>query len=124
VDAIVNISRPTDAAKVHTFLGMVNFYHKFLPNVSSVLHPLHRLTRDDVEFEWDDECEAAFQKVKDELSSSKVLAHYDPTLPLVLATDASPYGLGVVLSHVMPNGSERPIAFGSRTLTKSEAYYR
>jgi hypothetical protein len=123
VDAIINMGRPTDAAKVHTFLGMINYYHKFLPNVSSVLHPLHRLTRDDVEFEWDDECEAAFQRAKDELASSTVLAHYDPKLPLVLATDASPYGLGVVLSHVMPNGSERPIAFGSRTLTKSEANY-
>jgi hypothetical protein len=49
--------------------------------------------------------------------------HYDPNVALVLATDASPYGLGVVLSHVMPDGSERPIAFGSRTLTKSEANY-
>jgi len=123
VDAIVSMSRPTDAAKVHTFLGMVNYYHKFLPNVSSVLHPLHRLTRDDVEFEWDDACEAAFQKVKDKLASSKVLVHYDPNLPLVLATDASPYGLGVVLSHIMPDGSERPIAYGSRTLTKSEVNY-
>ncbi len=49
--------------------------------------------------------------------------HYDPELPIVLDADASAYGIGAVISHTFPNGEERPIAFSSRTLTKSEKNY-
>ena len=52
-----------------------------------------------------------------------MLINYDPNKPLVLSTDASAYGVGAVMSHIMPDGSERPIAFSSRTLTKSEQNY-
>ena len=51
------------------------------------------------------------------------LAHYDPRLPLVLAADASQYGLGAVISHRWPDGTERPIAYSSRTLNASERNY-
>ena len=57
------------------------------------------------------------------ITSEKVLTHYDPTLLLRLACDASPVGIGAVLSHVMNDGTERPIAFASRTLTKTEQGY-
>ena len=61
--------------------------------------------------------------MKDKLSSDQVLAHYDTTLPVSLASDASQYGVGAVISHLMPDGTERPIAYGSRTLTKAEKNY-
>ena len=53
------------------------------------------------------------------ITSEQVLTHYDSALPVWLACDASPTGIGTVLSHVMPNGSERPVAFASRSLTKT-----
>ncbi|XP_033733620.1 uncharacterized protein K02A2.6-like [Pecten maximus] len=61
--------------------------------------------------------------VKDLITSEQVLCHYNPELPVKLACDASPYGLGAVLSHIMPDDSERPIAFASRSLTKAEKAY-
>ncbi|KAM7438769.1 hypothetical protein ABFA07_011747 [Porites harrisoni] len=57
------------------------------------------------------------------MTSEQVLTHYDPSLPLRLAFDASPVGIGAVLSYVMNDGTERPIAFASRTLTKTEQGY-
>ena len=57
------------------------------------------------------------------LQSSRVLVHFDPSLPLIPSCDASPYGLGAVLSHKMPNGEERPVGFASRTLTATELKY-
>ena len=65
------------------------------------------------------ECETAFHNVKEMITSEQVLTHYDPSLPLRLACDASPVGIGAVLSHVMNDGTERPIAFTSRTLIKT-----
>ena len=60
---------------------------------------------------------------KEQLASSQVLMHYDPTLPLNLAPDTSAYGIGAVIFHVMPDGSERRIAYASCTLSTSEKNY-
>jgi hypothetical protein len=116
INTIVNIPHPTDASKVHTFLGMINYYHK-------LGQPLHQLIKKDAEFIRDERCETSFQRIKTNLISSRAFVHFDPNLALVLATYATPYGLEVVLSHVMLDGSEQPIAFRSRTLIKSEANY-
>ncbi|GFU16485.1 uncharacterized protein K02A2.6 [Trichonephila clavipes] len=74
-------------------------------------------------FLWSKDCQVAFEQIKKEICSPKILVHYDPSLPLTLASDASPVGIGCVLSHVYPDGSERPIAFASRTLSGSEKKY-
>lgn len=76
-----------------------------------------------MKFRWSKNCQVAFEQIKKEICSEKVLVHYDPKLPLTLASDASPVGVGCVLSHRYPDGSERPIAFASKTLTKTEQKY-
>ena len=68
-------------------------------------------------------CEQVFNEAKDKLTLAAVLAHYDPHMPLHLAGDASAYGVGAVISHVYPNGSERPVVYASRTLSASERNY-
>ena len=121
--AILEAPAPKDLNQMRSFLGLVNYYARFIANLSTVLHPLNRLLRKDVSWEWDELCEEAFQLAKQSLASSRVLVHYDPTLPLKLAGDASEYGVGAVLSHVCPDESERPVAFASRTLSSSERNY-
>ena len=65
----------------------------------------------------------SFQALKDTLASSNVLVHYNPKLEVQLALDASPVGLGAVISHITADGTERPIACASRSLTKSDSNY-
>ena len=72
---------------------------------------------------WSADCEKAFCLAKGELMSKRVLVHFDPKKEIVLSVDASPYGLGTVLSHRMKDGSERPIAYTSRTLCPAEKNY-
>ena len=121
VQAIVEAPSPSTVTELRSFLGMLQYYGKFLPNLSTLLHPLNNLLREDVSWSWQPECQEAFESAKELLQSAKVLAHYDVNLPIKLACDGSSYGIGAVLSHVMPGGEERPVAFASRTLSANYA---
>ena len=123
VEAVLKAPRPSNVAELRSFLGLVNYYNRFLPNLSTVVHPLNQLLENNHQWKWTEQCETAFYNVKEMITSEQVLTHYDPSLPLRLACDASPVGIGAVLSHVMNDGTERPIAFASRTLTKTEQGY-
>ena len=123
VKAMVEAPSPTNLQELRSFLGLLNYYAKFLPNLATVLHPLHRLLRANQPWKWTAECESAFQQAKKNIVDAPVLVHYDPDLPIILAGDASNYGLGAVISHQMPDKSKRPIAFASRMLTPSEKNY-
>ena len=85
--------------------------------------PLYELLKDVQDFVWSADCENAFCLAKEELMSKRVLVHFDAKKEIVLSVDASPYGLGAVLSHRMKDGSERPIAYASRTLCPAEKNY-
>ena len=120
--AIQAAPAPTNIRELRSFLSLIN-YGRFIANLSSILHPLNMLLKHGVKLEWIQECDRAFNLAKKESLSSQVLAHFNPKLSICLATDASAYGLGAVLSHHMPNGEERPIAFASRTLSPAECNY-
>ncbi|XP_063060460.1 uncharacterized protein K02A2.6-like [Engraulis encrasicolus] len=113
---------PGDVCQLRSFLGMLNYYGRFIPDLSTVLKPLNELLNKEKKWQWTSACVAAFQKAKALLVSQEVLTHYNPELPLRLACFAS-YGVGAVLSHIMPDGEEKPIAYASRTLSKAEQNY-
>lgn len=116
VTAIKDAKMPQNLEQLQSFLGMINYYGKFIPNISTVAAPLNRLRQKDVRWKWKAPEKEAFQKLKKQLASAKVLVHYDPHLPLKLDCDASSVGIGAVLSHTMEDGSERLIAYASRSL--------
>lgn len=123
IRAILDADKPININELRTFLGMSNYYNKFIPNLASIASPLNKLLQKNIQFTWTDACEQSFNKIKEEIVSNRILLHFDINKPLVLATDASPTGLGAVLSHRLPDGSDRPIAFASRSLTSSEKKY-
>ena len=102
---------------------MINYYHRHLQNFSSFLESLHCLLRKETPWKWTEKENNSFNKAKELLSLTNLLVHCDNKMSLILACDASPYGLGVVLSYYMEDGSERSIAFETRTLSKSERNY-
>ena len=112
VEAVLSAPTPKNVLELKSLLGMINYYGKFLPNLASKLHPLYALLHHDAAWVWDNNCQEAFAYVKQVLSSDNLLTHYDPSLPL-----------GAVLSHVMPDGCERPVEYTSRTLTSAEKNY-
>ena len=123
VRAVEEAPAPKSVSGLKSYLGMLTYYSKFLPNLSTTLHALYTLLRKDVHWNWGPAEAEAFVASKKSLTSSGCLTHFDSSLPLTLACDASSYGLGAVLSHKMANGEERPIAYASRTLTPSERNY-
>ena len=123
IEAIQEAPTPKNTQQLKSFLGLVQYYGKFISNLSSLLHPLNQLQKGGTKWFWSHACEQAFLEAKQNLSSAPILAHYDPSLPLRLAGDVSQYGVGAVTSQVSLNGDERPVAYASRTLSASEQNY-
>ena len=117
---VLDAPRPNNVKELRTFLGAVTFYSKFLKNLSQTSSCLNALLKKGIEWKWDNECESSFLKIKSMLTSSPILDHYDPKLPLTLVTDAGPEGLGAVLCQ---GELEKPVMFVSRSLSTSEKNY-
>ncbi len=121
--AIRQAPEPSNTTELRAFLGLLNYYGRFLPNLSTMLQPLYSLLQKNTSWEWGAKQAKAFRQAKQNLLESDFLTHYDLKKPVRLACDASPYGVGACLTHVMSDGSEQPIAFASRTLTTAERGY-
>ena len=121
--AITKAPAPKNISQLKSFLGMLNYYSKFLPNSSTILAPLYSLLHKNTPWSWGTAQQTAFSKAKKLLTSSQVLVHCDHDKPLVLSCDASPYGVGAVLSHKLDDGLEHPVAVASRSLSPAERKY-
>lgn len=120
--AIQEAPEPKNLTQLRSFLGMLNFYSKFVPMLSSKLRPLYNLLEKGVKFSWDEECQQAFALSKDLLLKNSLLVLFDPAKPIIISCDASEYGVGAVLSHRV-DGREKPVMFASTTLSEAERNY-
>ena len=122
IDSVTKARVPKDVSELRSFLGLVNFVGKFIPNLPTVAEPLLRLIRHKVKFVWGEEQRKAFERIKELMSKCETLAFFDANATTCVTADASPYGLGCVLSQVI-DGVDRVIAYGHRSLTNVERRY-
>ena len=123
VKAIVEMAEPTDVPELRRFLGMVNQLMKFCPDLAEKTHALRELLRKQNAWIWGQRQKDAFSVLKEELSSNRVLALYDPKRETIVSADASSFGLGSVLIQKQPSGEMRPVAYASRSMTDTERRY-
>jgi len=110
VEAIVKAPPPANVQQLRSFLSLINYYGKFIPDLStllhpmnSLLHPMNSLLQSNKKWCWSKECSKAFQNAKNQLTSACILTHYNPSLPITLAADTSQYGVGTVISQMVLN---------------------
>ena len=105
VRAITDAPAPSNVSELRSYLGMLQYCVRFLPNLSSELSPLHDLLKDKTPWLWMDKRQAAFLRTKQLLTSTSVLTHYNVNLPIWLESDTSSEVLGAVISHEMSDGT-------------------
>lgn len=121
VAAIRDWPTPRNKRDVQSFLGMVNFYRRFIAKCAAIARPLTELTGN-VPFQWNDKCDIAFQRLRLAVSSAPVLRCFDPDLPIFVTTDASGLAVGAVLEQE-EEGQRRPVAYFSRNMQPAEQNY-
>ncbi|KAJ8708897.1 hypothetical protein PYW07_013501 [Mythimna separata] len=118
VKAIVNMPTPKNVKELQRILGMINYLGPFISNLSEKTQILRNLLKKDTVWTWDENHSQCLKKLKDEITNSPVLAHYNPKIALVLSVDSSKSALGAVILQ-----KNKPIAYSSKTLTETQERY-
>lgn len=113
---------PKNIHQLRQFLGLINYFRKFIKNCAILCSPLTKLLKKDAVWQWDPQQEQAFNTIKEALIQNAVLKIFDPKLPIILYTDASRDGIGCIMVQVTKNG-EQPIHFYSRQTSNDEKKY-
>jgi transposase InsO family protein len=122
VQAIKEALPPKDVTGVRSFLGLVNYYRRYLPNMAAISTPLTHLTRKDAPFEWTPECSIAFKEIKQLLINAPLLKYPNFDREFILYTDWQPGAVAAILGQEDEIG-EYVIAYASRTLTGAALNY-
>lgn len=123
LEAIRKLQPPKTAEEVRSFLGLVNFVHRYVPDMATITYPLNLLTRKGTKFDWNETHQNAFLKIKQILLNEETLGYYDVKNDTFVIADGSPVGLGAVLVQKDKSGKFRIICFASKTLTVTEQKY-
>ncbi len=120
--AILDAPVPQTGQQLSSFLGLVNFYTDFVPDLATKAKPLHALAQMGNTFQWSKECEKSFEEIKKDITLDMSLALYDPNAPMFLTTDASEVGISAILSQLQ-KAKELMVACASHTLQPAECNY-
>ncbi|MCP4343164.1 MAG: DDE-type integrase/transposase/recombinase, partial [Desulfobulbaceae bacterium] len=122
VESILKLPVPQDIHGVRQFLGACQFFADSMGNFAELSEPLNELNRKNVVFKWSDQCQTAFDTIKQQIASPKCMVPFEPSRLTYLTTDASQVGLGALLSQVV-DGKERPVSFAHKTLNEAQRNY-
>ena len=122
VQAVEDFLVPKCTKDVRSFLGLANYYRRFIKGFAKIASPLNRLTSKNIKFSWSDDCQQAFKTLKQRLVSAPVLAYPDFNLPFHLYVDASQDGIGLTFGQIVDN-KEVAIAYAGCNLNKAERNY-
>jgi len=123
IQTIKEWKEPTNIKGIQSFLGFANFYRRFIQDYSRITTPLTSLTRKEVDWEWGDEQQTAFETLKTAMVTEPILQHFDPEQPVTIETDASDYAIGAICSQPDDNGTLHPVAYYSQKLKDPEHNY-
>lgn len=114
IKAIREWPKPKNISKLRGFLGLTRYYRRFIKNYAYLIAPLTNFLKKNA-FKWDDEIDKCFEKLKEVMSTTPVLAAPDFSKSFVVKCDASGFGIRAVLMQ-----NNHPIAFESRKINKQE----
>ena len=120
VAKLQNMRPPKNVKDIQSFLGFCNFYKKFIKDFATIAHLLNALLHKGTPFLWTNECQTAFETLRQAVISAPVLSYPDYSKPFILYTDASDYGIGAAIHQIGDDGKEHPISYAARTLRGSE----
>ena len=127
VQAVLDWHPPRTVKQVRSFLGMVNYYSRFIPYLAQIADPLHLVTKKGGKFFWGNDQEQAFEDLKKALASAPVMSYPNSEGMFILDTDASDLDMGAVLSQMQEqeNGEEieKPIAYSSKKFDETQRFY-
>ena len=123
VKAVEEWPEPRNVKDVQSFLGLANYYRKFVENFSKIAGPLTNLTKKDTYFDFGSKCKEAFKELKRRLTSAPILGIFDPDKETIMETDASDEAIGATLNQKGDDGKLRPTAYYSRKMTAPETNY-
>lgn len=120
IAAVTEFPTPKNQHDIRSFLGLCNYYRRFIKGFSEISNPMNKLLQKDVSFEWTPDCESAFKMLKVAMTSAPVLAYPNMNASFILSTDASGEAISFILGQKDKDGREHPIAFGGRALKPTE----
>ena len=122
-DLVKNFPTPKSQQEVRSFLGLANYYRRFVKNFSATAAPLNNLLKNQAKFDWNQSADRAFQTIKAALTTAPILAYPDFSRQFILYTDASNQAIGYILGQKDEQGKETVIAYGGRALRGAELRY-
>jgi len=123
VNAVMNWTAPRGVKDVQSFLSFANFYRRFIKKFSKLAGSLTALTRKDQPFNWTQECQFAFDRLKQTFTTAPILMHYNPDLSVTVKIDASDYVVIEVMSQRDDNEQLRPVTYFSSKMLPAECNY-
>ena len=124
LNEIKTMPAPEDVKALQSFLGLMNYFKRFIPQYSTLTHPLRKLLHKDTKFEWSEDCKSAFDELRNALTSQSCLGYFDQSKEITVYTDASPVGISAIIVQNTPTKQDHKlISYSSRSLTSTEQRY-